>query len=77
MQVIDEEIDQLRKTTNKDQISDFYAVLESEILRISKETAKDIGTINVEQKNQSALDLLKDIEKKIENQLLNLKLCKE
>jgi len=51
--------------------------LESEILRISKETARDIGTVSVEQKNQSALDLLKDIEKKIENQLLTLKFCKE
>jgi hypothetical protein len=33
----------LRRTTNKDEISDLYAILESEIIRISKETAKDIG----------------------------------
>lgn len=52
-------------------------ILESEIIRISKETARDIGSSTVEQKNISALDLLKDIEKKIENQLLTLKLCKE
>lgn len=52
-------------------------ILESEIIRISKETARDIGSNSVEQKNISALDLLKDIEKKIENQLLTLKLCKE
>ncbi len=31
----------------------------------------------MEQKNVSALDLLKDIEKRIENQLLALKFCKE
>ncbi len=36
-----------------------------------------MGNLAVEQKNLSALDLLKDIEKKIENQLLTLKLCKE
>lgn len=75
--VIDEEIEELKRTTNKDEISDFYAILESEILRISKETARDMGAATTEQKNVSALDLLKDIEKKIENQLLTLKLAKE
>lgn len=75
--VIDEEIEELKRTTNKDEISDLYMILESEIIRISKETARDIGSNSVEQKNISALDLLKDIEKKIENQLLTLKLCKE
>lgn len=74
--VIDEEIEELKRTTNKDEISDFYAILESEILRISKETARDMGAATTEQKNVSALDLLKDIEKKIENQLLTLKLAK-
>lgn len=67
----------MKRTTNKDEISDLYMILESEIIRISKETARDIGSNSVEQKNISALDLLKDIEKKIENQLLTLKLCKE
>ena len=45
--------------------------LESEILKISKDT------LSIQRKNISALELLKDIEKKIENQLLMLKMSKE
>lgn len=71
--ILEEEIEELKKTTNKDQISDFYSALEAEILRISKETVKD--SLGLEQKNVSVLDLLKDIEKKIENQLLALRIC--
>jgi DNA-directed RNA polymerase subunit H (RpoH/RPB5) len=55
--LLDDEIEELRRTTNKDEISDLYTALEGEIIRISRETAA--GT--AEQKNVSALDLLKDI----------------
>ena len=57
--VLDDEIEELKKTTNKDEISDLYSALESEILKISKDT------LSVQRKNISALELLKDIEKKI------------
>ena len=33
---VEEEIDGLRKTTNKDQISDYFEVLEAEIISITK-----------------------------------------
>ena len=47
--VLDEEIEELKKTTNKDEISDLYSALESEIIRISKDT------LSVPRKNISAL----------------------
>ena len=74
---VEEEIDSLRRTTNKDEISDYFAVLEAEIIAITKEITREVGLPLNQQKNVSALVVLKEIEKKIEEQLLVLKVLKE
>ncbi len=70
---VDQQIELLRKTTNKDDISEFYASLEQEIVKMSKE----IGFVSTDRKHITALQLLKDIEKNIEEQLRFLKEYKE
>ncbi len=61
----DEELEELAKTTNKDETSESFGQLESEILRLSKE----YGLVNSEQKHLESLFLLKELERKIEVQL--------
>ena len=62
---MESEIDDLKKTTNKDEVSIYYNELESEIIRL----AREIEFVSANQKHLSALVLLKDIELNIEKQL--------
>ncbi len=51
----DEELEELAKTTNKDETLELFGQLQGEILRLSKE----FGLVNSEQKHLESLFLLK------------------
>lgn len=72
IQHVQKDIEQLKKTTNKDQISTYFNELELEIIRI----AKEMQFVSANQKHLNALQLLKDIQLNIERQLDELKNAK-